>query len=227
MWPVYAILTAMAVLPAAGCAFDQDRITEPFHAAVDKSPATLEVHNAVGAIEIDAWDKPSVEIDAQKRGTSLDDVHAIAISVQQAGSTLVITSHFPSGVSNCRVDYTIHAPAAANLDLEQSVGAIRSTGFTGNFDASTSTGAIASTMAALGGTQSVKVHVGVGAISLDIPPSSSAAISASTSVGAIKSDFPLTLQRNVVGETASGSIGKGDARVDLSIATGAIAVRRE
>ena len=217
----------MAVLPAAGCAFDQDRITEPFHATVDKSPATLQVHNAVGAIEVDAWDKPSVEIDAEKRGTSLDDVHAISVSVQQQGSTLVITSHFPSGVSNCRVDYTIHAPASTNLDLDQSVGAIRSTGFTADFDASTSTGAVAATMAALGGTQSVKVHVGVGAIALEIPASSSAAITASTSIGAIKSDFPLTTQRNVVGENASGSIGKGDAHVDLSISTGAIAVRRE
>jgi len=217
----------MAVLPAAGCAFDQDRITEPFHAALDKSPATLQVHNAVGAIEVDAWDKPSVEIDAEKRGTSLDDVHAISVSVQQQGSTLVISSHFPSGVSNCRVDYTIHAPAGTNLDLEQSVGAIRSTGFAADFDASTSTGAVAATMAALGGTQSVKVHVGVGAIALEIPASSSAAVTASTSIGAIKSDFPLTTQRNVVGENASGSIGKGDARVDLSISTGAIAVRRE
>ena len=226
-WPVYAILTVIAVLPAAGCAFDQNRISESYHTAVGEAPATLDVHNPVGAIEIDAWDKPSVEIDAEKRGASLDDVHAIAISVEREGSTLVVTSRVPSGVSNCSVDYTIHAPAATNLDLEQSVGAIESKGFTANVRESSGTGAIAATMGALASGQSVRINVGVGAIALSIPPSSSAAFSASTSLGAIKADFPLDTQRNFVGETATGSIGKGDAHVDLTISTGAIAVKRE
>ncbi len=227
VWPVYAILTSLAVLPAAGCAFDQDRISESYHAAIGKAPATVEVHNAVGEIEIDAWDKPGVEIDAEKRGASLDDVHAIAISVEQQGSTLVVTSHFPSGVSNCRVDYTIHAPAAANLDLEQSIGAIESKGFTADVHESTATGAIATTMAALGGAQNVKISVGVGAIGFDIPAASSAAFSASTSIGAISANFPLSVARNMVSSSATGSIGKGDARVELSIKTGAIAIKRE
>jgi hypothetical protein len=227
VWPIYAILTALAVLPAAGCAFDQGRITEDYHTAIDKAPTTVEVHNAVGAIEIDAWDKPSVQVDARKRGANLDDVHAITVSVQQTGSTLVITSHFPANSTNCRVDYTIHAPATANIDLDQSVGAIKSDGFTANVHESTTTGAIAATMGALGSTQDVNLHVGVGAIALKIPATSSAAFSASTSVGAIGSNFPLNIQRNIVGSSASGSIGKGEAHVDLAITTGAIAVQRE
>jgi len=227
VWPVNAILTALAVLPAAGCTFDRHPISEPYHAAIGTAPAAVEVHNAVGEIEIDAWDKPGVEIDAEKRGSSLDDVHAIAISVEQRGSTLVVTSHFPSGVSNCRVDYTIHAPATANLDLEQSVGAIVSKGFAANVHETTATGAIATTMAALGSAQNVTIGVGVGAIGFDIPAASSAAFSASTSIGAISANFPLSVTRNMVSSSATGSIGKGDARVDLSIKTGAIAIKRE
>jgi hypothetical protein len=221
------MLTTLAVLPAAGCSFDQDRVSEPYHTAIDKAPASVEVHNAIGEIEIAAWDKPSVEIDAEKRGMSLDDVHRITVSVDQRGPTLVVTSHFPSGVSNCRVDYTIHAPATTNLDLEQSVGAIKSNGFAANVRETTKTGAIATTMAALGTTQSVKIRVGVGAIALEIPATSSASFSASTSIGAVTADFPLSVQRNMLGSSGSGSIGKGDAHVDLSISTGAIAVRRE
>ncbi len=225
--PAYAALTVLAVLPAAGCAFDQERITEDYHSAINRAPATVEVHNAVGEIEIEAWDKPSIEIDGSKRGANLDEVHAITISVQQTGSALVVTSHFPANYTNCRVDYVIHAPAAANLVLEENVGAIKSDGFTGNVHEATNTGAIAATMGALGGTQDVKISVDVGAIALKVPATSSAAFSASTSIGAIKADFPLTVQRNMLGSSASGSIGKGEARVDLSIATGAIAVQRE
>jgi hypothetical protein len=227
LWPAYGLLAALAVLPAAGCALDQERISEDSHTTITKAPQTIEVHNAVGEIEIDAWDQPSVQIDARKRGSSLDDVHAIAISVQQTGSTLVVTSHFPAHSANCRVDYTIHAPAAANIDLEQSIGAIESKGFIGNVSESTSTGAVATTMGALGGAQDVKVHVGVGAIGLQIPATSSAAFSASTSVGAIGANFPFTTQRNFVGATGTGSIGKGNAHVDLTIGTGAIGIKRE
>jgi hypothetical protein len=227
VWPICPILAALAVLAAAGCSFGQDRISEPYHSTIGKAPATVEVHNAIGKIEIDAWDKPSVEIDAQKGCRSLDDVHATTISVEQQGSTLVVTSHFPSGVSNCRVNYTINAPAGTNLDLEQNVGAIESKGFAANVRETTNTGAVATTMAALGNAQSVKISVSVGAIALEIPAASSASFSASTSIGAIKADFPLNVQRNMLGSSANGSIGKGDARVDLSISTGAIAVRRE
>jgi hypothetical protein len=226
VWPVCA-LAALAVFSLAGCSFGQDRVSEPYHTSIDKAPTTVEVHNAIGEIEIDAWDKPSVEIDAEKRAMSLDDVHRITVSVEQEGPTLVVTSHFPSGASNCRVDYTIHAPATANLDLEQSVGAIESKDFAANVRETTKTGAIATTMASLGNAQNVTISVGVGAIGLDIPATSSASFSASTSIGAITADFPLSVQREMLGSSAHGSIGKGDARVDLSISTGAIAVKRE
>jgi DUF4097 and DUF4098 domain-containing protein YvlB len=227
LWPVYAILTVLAVLPAAGCAFDNGRVSEDFHATVPQAPASIEVHNAVGGIEIIAWDKPSVEIDARKWGNSVDDVRAITISVQPGASALVVTSHFPTKSTHCRVEYTIHAPTKANLNLEESVGGIKSSGFTGDARESTSTGGVAASMAAVGGAQRIALHVSVGAIALQIPAQSSATISASTSVGPIKADFPLSFTQHFVGSTATGSIGKGDARVELTTSTGAIAIQRE
>lgn len=226
-WPAYAILAALIVLPTAGCAFDDGRVSGDFHAVVAQAPASIEIHNAVGGINIVAWEKPSVEIDARKWGNSLDDVRAITISVQPSASTLVVTSHFPANSSHCRVEYTIHAPAKSNLNLEESVGGIKSSGFTGDARESTSTGAVAASMAAVGGAQHIALHVSVGAIALQIPAQSNATISASTSVGAIKADFPLSFTQNFVGSSARGSIGKGDAKVELTTVTGAIAIRRE
>ncbi len=221
------MLAVLTALPLAGCAFDEGRVSEDFHTTVTQAPASIEVHNAVGGIDIVAWDKPSVEIDARKWGDSIDDVRAITVSVQPSASTLVVTSHFPANSTHCRVEYTIHAPANANLNLEESVGGVKSSGFTGDARESTSTGAVAATMAAVGGSQRIALHVSVGAISLQIPAQSSARISASTSVGPVKANFPLSFTQNFVGSSAKGSIGKGDAQVELTTATGAIAIQRE
>jgi uncharacterized protein YaiE (UPF0345 family) len=226
--PVYAALTAFSILALAGCSWmGSDRVSSDFHASVASAPATLVVDNTVGKITIDAWDKPGVEINATKRGPSYDSVNAIKISVVPSGRTLTVTSHFPEGANNLNVDYTIHAPAATALRLTQTVGAIVSTGFTGDVEEHTSTGAIASTMAALGGTQHLHLDVNVGAIKLTLPSNTDAAVTASTDVGAIKSDFPLSITKTVVGQNAQGKIGNGAALADLSVSTGAIAIQRE
>lgn len=226
--PVYGILAAVIVLPAAGCAnLLSANFIDTFHTTVPYAPATIAVRDSVGGVELDAWNKPQVEIEARKRGSTIDEARAITISADQHGSTLVVEAHFPQNVSNCQVELTIHAPASANLDVNVGVGGILTKGFTGNLDAHTDTGGVATTMAALGGSQHVVIHIGVGGLALTIPNNSSASVSASTSVGAIKSDFPLTLGRNFVGQSGKGTIGSGSAAIDLSVGTGGIAIRRE
>jgi uncharacterized protein YaiE (UPF0345 family) len=226
--PVLAALTALSMLPLAGCTWiDSDRVSSDFHATVAHAPANLEVDNAVGSITIDAWDQPGIEVDATKRGPSYDAVNAIKINVASNARTVTVTTHFPSGSTNSKVEYTIHAPAAIALRLTQSVGAIKSTGFTGDVDERTSTGAIESSLGALGGSQQVRINVSVGAIKVSLPSNADAAVSASTSVGAIKSDFPLSITRTMVGQNAEGKIGGGSAVADFSVSTGAIAIQRE
>jgi len=226
--PVYAILAALIVLPATGCSLvDDDLVSSDFHAAYPNPPAMLEVDNSVGSITIGAWDKPSVEIDANRRGPTADAVSAIKIAVERRGPELAVNTVFPTSASNLKVDYTIHAPAKTALKLEQSVGTIQSAGFTGSVEEHTSTGTIETSMAALGGSQRVNISVSVGAIKLTLPSNTDAAITANTSVGAVQSDFPLSVDRTVVGQYAQGKVGSGSAVVDLTIATGAIRILRE
>jgi len=224
--PVYAILTALVAL-STGCSLVDARISEDFRTSYPKAPATLTVQNPVGAMDVEAWDQPGIEIVAHKRGPTLDAVNAIKIEVESKGSTLSVNSIFPMTANNVKVDYTIHTPASTALNLVQSVGAIKSAGFTGDVQEHTSTGAIEASMAALGGTQRVHMDVSVGAIKLTLPANTSASVTANTSVGAIKTDFPLAVNRTVVGQNASGKIGDGAAVLDLSIATGAIDIQRE
>ncbi len=226
--PAYAALATLSILPLAGCSWiDSDRISSDFHATIANAPATLEVNNAVGSIDIEAWDKPSVEINATKRGPNADTVDAIKISVEPRGSTLTVNTQFPPASSNAKVLYTIHAPAHTALKLEQSLGAIKSIGFTGDVQEHTSTGAIESTMAAFGGAQHLHMDASVGGIRLMLPANSDATITASATVGGVKSDFPLSINRSTVGQNAQGKIGNGSAVADLTVTTGGIEIQRE
>jgi hypothetical protein len=227
--PAAAIVAFLALMPLTGCvgsAFGA-HVTENYHTTVSQTPKTIELHNTVGALEIEAWNKPDVEIDAIKRGPNIGVVRAIAISVEPQGSTLVISSDLGNNNSNRSVDFTIHAPASVNLNLSSSVGDLHASGFTGSLDASVSTGQAIVTMAAVGGSQHISLDTAVGRIVLRLPERSDAKIAAETSVGAIQSDFPLSIQREIVGSHANGTLGTGSATIDLSTATGAIAIERE
>lgn len=225
---VYAALTALGILPLVGCSWiDGDAISSDFHATVASAPATIQVDNSVGSIDIEAWDKPSVEIDATKRGPSYDTVNAIKISVEPNGSTLTVNTHFPPVSTNAKVEYTIHAPAHTALKLTQSVGAIKSIGFTGDVQEHTSTGAIDASMAALSGSQQLHIDVSVGAIRLALPSNTDAAITATTSVGGVASDFPLSIDKTIVGQYARGKVGNGSAVAELTVSTGGIKIQRE
>jgi uncharacterized protein YaiE (UPF0345 family) len=227
-WPLCAALTVLSALPLAGCSWiDGDRISSDFHAEVASAPATIDIENSVGAIDIEAWDKPSVEINATKQGPDLDTVNAIKISVEPHGSTLTVTTQFPHMSTNAKVAYTIHAPARTALKLVQSVGAIKSIGFTGDVQAHTSTGAIQASMASLAGSQHLHMDVSVGAIELTLPANTDAAITATASVGGITSAFPLSIDKTVVGQYAQGKVGNGTAVAELTVSTGGIKIQRE
>jgi DUF4097 and DUF4098 domain-containing protein YvlB len=67
-----------------------------------------------------------------------------------------------------------------------------------------------------------------GSVRLAIDALSDARVEAQSKVGSFSSDFPsITMSReNVVGMSASGTIGKGRATIHLATTTGSISLRR-
>ncbi len=226
---IFGTLASVTLFLVVGCSGASDAtVSQDFHATVRSTPETLRVYSPAGTLEVDAWNKPSVQVDAEKRGRTIDDVRALDISVQPQGSALEITSVFPHDAGcNCQVRYVIHAPASTSLDLHQSAGTVRVSGFTRNVRSIVSAGTQEVALGSLGGSQRVTLSVSVGTIKLSVPAGASANISASTSVGAINADFPLSIERHMVGSTAKGSIGSGSAAVELTMATGTIHILRE
>jgi hypothetical protein len=227
--PAYAALAVLMTLPVAGCSgvFGNDSATEDFHAVATHTPKTISVDNEVGSIDVEAWDKPGVQIDARKRGATEDDVHAITITVKPDGDTLDVASDLGSGGNGRKVAFTLHAPARVNLTLKQSVGGIEAKGFTGDLDTDTSTGAASITMGRAAAPQHIHIEVTIGGIRLALPGDTSASVEASATVGGMTSDFPLTIDHGSVGQRGSGNIGSGGATIELSTTTGGIEIKRE
>ncbi len=227
---IYAAVTLLALLPTAGCIGGSfgAHASQEVHTRVSQAPQVLELHDPVGSITLDAWQNAYVQIDARKRAPSADDLKAMTISVQPDGEKLVVTGDLGgSNTTNRSIDFTIHAPASTNLDVQTSVGGLSATGFTGSVDADVNVGGVKLTMAALRGSQHVNVTTSVGGIKLDLPANVDATFDADTSVGGISSSVPLSIERKTVGASAQGRAGSGSARVTLKVSTGGIRISSE
>lgn len=223
-----ALLSAAIALSSAACsdAFG-DQYREEVHTHVSTAPAVLHVDNPVGKVTIQAWDRPSVQIDAVKRGPSADAVHSITISVEPDGNTLNVTTNLGNNSNRRSIDFTIHAPASSDLNIEANVGEVDLEGFTHNVDVDADVGTVTIGMARLGSGQHVTVQSSVGSLNLTLPHNASARISASTSIGNIDGNIPLSLDRHTVGADGSATVGAGAATVHLTASTGSIHIDNE
>jgi hypothetical protein len=222
------LATATLAALSTGCssAFDGARYSQTVQNTVSHALPVLRVHDPVGRVRVEAWNKSSVQIDAVKKGPTEDAVHAITTSVTPSGDTLAVDAQL-NGHTNRNVDFTIHLPATTDVIVDGNVGDIVVDGMTHNVAVTASVGRVTVTMARLGAGQRVTISSDVGAANLIVPQHADATFKASTSVGGISSDIPLQIKHETVSASASGSVGTGAAAVSITTSTGAIHIRRE
>lgn len=225
--PMFFAFAAVAMMVGStGCSFGDARYSQTVQNTVSRALPVLRVHDPVGRIQIEAWDKPSVQIDAVKRAPTQDAVRAITIEVAPSGNTLNVVADL-HGNDNRNVDFTIHLPAATDVRAESNVGEVTVAGMTRNVSVNANVGRVRVTMARLGNGQEVTIASDVGAATLTVPQHADATFQASTSVGGISSDVPLQVTHRTVGADASGRVGTGAAKVSITTSTGGIQIRRE
>ncbi len=222
-------LVAFLTLDACSGAFGE-RVREEVHRTIAAGAAPLvRVDNAAGAVRIEAWPKPVVDVRATKYGYDAQELRSIAIDVAREEGGVTIETHYARTVRGGGVRYTIFVPADASLRIGNVAGAVDITGVRGNVDVDTQAGEISANLGKVAGDRSVDLRATTGAITLTIAPASSATVTAYSTVGDFSSDVPgISQQReNLVGARGGGRIGSGSAQIRLSTATGAIALRQE
>lgn len=210
---------AIAALTLAACSTDNaPRVHVPYHATVPMvAPGTLRISQDAGTFHVIAWNQPRVQIDADRYANSLDDANAITISEQRDGNDVTISTehetHFAGKESG--VNYIIHAPASARLDVNENAGTIEATGFTSDVNAAVTAGEIGIIMAKMSAPESVAAAVTTGEVTVHLPSSGAASIRMAVMLGDKTNTYVNA--KGVAPGSVNASVMLGDVRVEPTV----------
>lgn len=224
------VVAALSPLLLSACngAFG-DRVRENFHQAVaaNASPG-VRIENVAGAVRIEAWSKPIVDVSATKYGYDMQGLRRVLIAVNREGNGVSIVTSYSGGVHSGGVRYRIYVPADSALNVRNIAGLVEITGVTGDVDVETQAGAITVDAGRVAGNRSIDLRATTGAVTLAVAPDSSARVEAESTVGGFTSEISgISQQReNIVGVRGTGTIGSGSALIRLATTTGGIELKQ-
>ncbi len=141
----FALLTLMLPVSLALVWAMEDQRAE-FHQTYQLSAnGRVAVHNVNGAIQVSAWDRNEVKVDAIKHGRSQQELDEARIVVEATAGSVEIRTKYPDGnhSNHASVEYTITVPRGASLEPVESVnGAVSIDGVAGKVRASSVNGKI-------------------------------------------------------------------------------------
>src|SRR5579872_6180782 len=144
--PALIILAALLV----GCDLDEivadsHAYQKDFHYSYALKPGgRLSVENANGSIEIQGWDKNTVEIDGVQYASTPEARDAIRIDIVASDDSVLVRTIHPVGRNwNMGAKYVIHAPRKVDLDrIASSNGSVKVDDVEGKMRLRTSNGSV-------------------------------------------------------------------------------------
>ncbi len=246
-------LAAALVVAAAGSLGAEEKFTEEFHQTVPLGAGgRVSLENINGRIQVTAWDRNEVQIDAVKSARSRDQLDEMKIIVRGLPDSVEIRTEHPSGSRRGErdggaVSYTVQVPRGARLDSIESVngrvtvegtsGAVKVESVNGRIDwrgssdnltLETVNGGIEAEFDGLGaGTANLETVNG--GIIVSLPGNASASMSASSVHGDIASDFQMPVRQASLGagRRVNFTVGGGSAQVRLETVNGPIKIQRK
>jgi hypothetical protein len=143
------------------------------------------------------------------------------------------------------VRFTVHVAKGVKVDLNTVNGSVDVRGATAQVNAETVNGRVE--VATLGGPVTVRtvngsVHATIahlinsaeplelstvnGSVQLEAPADLSAVVDAETTNGGIESDFPVTINKGLIGKHVHGTIGQGGRQVTLHTTNGSVRLKK-
>ncbi len=184
----------------------------------------LRLTNSIGALMVEAWDRPDVEITTIK--STLDEYPAgerekathrldqVGIAAERSGNELVVTTKFPryialplsyplAGAPKLDVEYRIKVPSSARQIVKHDLGDVSVDGLVGDID----------------------VTVRQGQILLHLPEDGRYDIHAKSDCGNVNSDFPGEKKRTWwLTQRAASEASPGAHKMNLKVTFGDIVI---
>jgi hypothetical protein len=215
--PALALLSALVAIPLSACSFDNRRVSSHVHQTLAMpNEGSVAVSEAHGTIRVEAWNKPLVSVDATEHASDEAALRQVRVDVKRTPDGVAVTTTYTGSGSFTRsgdLDFVVHAPANADLDLSSNEGLIIVNGSRASVKAGTSAGEIYVRMALVGGGQQIALRATTGQITLRIPQSSSAIIDARAMIGSSTNDFQAS------------KIGSGAATISMHVITGEVELK--
>jgi DUF4097 and DUF4098 domain-containing protein YvlB len=242
-------LTATAQTSPNGTGGFQEEFhqTYPFSAT-----GSLELNNINGHVQISAWDRNEVNVDAVKWAWSKERLDEAKITVEPSSDRISIRTQYPqrdltfndgSHDNPASVDYTITLPRSARLDEVKLVnGNLTIDGISGEVHASCVNGRLkathlgsASRLSDVNGaleaafaqlpSGTLELHAVNGRLSLTLPSDVQATVKANTVNGSITNNFDLPVHKGrYVGSRLEGQLGSGGTEISLHNVNGRIEI---
>ncbi len=209
----------------------------------------LRLSNINGAVDITAWDKNEVLVEAEKLAQSTEDLARIHIEIEPKADSIAIksvhdkTGFFKSDVRG-EVRYHIKVPAGATLERIASVnsgltisgvhgavnlatvnGSIRASDLSSDAKLDTVNGSVRAQFETVTSGQHISIASVNGSCEVKLPADVGAHIELSSVNGSTSCEFPITLERGSR-HSLRGDIGTGSASVRASTVNGGIKIAK-
>lgn len=239
------VLTSLVLVAAARAS-----VTESFKQTYPlNADGTIHLENVNGDIDIAAWDKNEVSLEAEKKGRTDEDLTKVTLEIDSSPSKLRIKTKYAKtglfGNINASVRYKLMVPAGARLakidtvnsditvtgvrgpvDLDIVNGSITATGLAANARLDSVNGRLRAEFASLEGVTEVKLDSVNGSVSVTLPKDAGARIDADTVNGRISVDQSVKLGK-VGRRTFTGQIGAGGPEINLETVNGSISIKEK
>ena len=238
-------LLAFSALTLGASAKVTEKFSQTYPLAAN---GTISLDNVNGSVEIVAWDKAEVSLEAEKGARDEEALARIHLKIDATANKLRIKTEREKtwkfwDSANAYVNYKLMVPAGVSLDKIDVVNArVRITGIKGfvNVDAvngaieaknlsgasrfDTVNGSIEVSYAAMpAASDEISLDTVNGSCTLKLPAGAAFQLHAETVNGGVSCDFPITLEKSGRHELR-GSVNHGGTDVKMSSVNGGLAV---
>jgi DUF4097 and DUF4098 domain-containing protein YvlB len=239
------VLTGL-VLAAAAPAAVTEKFVQTYPLTADGS---IHLENVNGDIDIVAWDKAEVTLEAEKRGKTEADLAKVTLEIDSSPARLAVKTKYAKaslfGNVNASVRYKLMVPAGARLERIDSVnsditvtgvrgavkldtvnGRITATGLAADAHLESVNGSLSAEFTSLDGVREVKLESVNGRASVALPKGANARIDADSVNGSVSIDQQVKLGK-MRRHSLTGQIGEGGPEISLETVNGGISIKEK
>ena len=244
--PASRSLGLFALILAAAWTVPCFAISKEFNQSYPLQPGgSFELQNVNGTVEVQGWDRDSVEIRAVKSAKQKEsDLERVSIEVDAKPDAISVVTHYPQNEGvEVAVEYTVHVPHGARIEHIGTVnGTLRIAGVDavedlhtvngnievyeggGNVHARTTNGNVHLELARVPDNNGSTAETTNGSILLAVPVDIQADLETRCLNGNFLSELPVTMEGSLRPREMHGRLGNGGAPIRLHTVNGGIRV---